>query len=241
MNQMQKFQNKWKKGEADRYALASSTFEKREDIPGVQALQDKGGLKEAAAVFTEEGLQIFAQLFANTVERAIENQLNQIVEAAIERKMTEIFEIAAAKIRTAAEQLQPILWQQPVLPGQYDKNREHIETIQTNLIQVNPIQTNPWIASAIEQDVPAQKADRSSHARQSGKRRRTIEEQANILAAYLQENGKQRVCDLVKQVENVYWSTNPWIKISQFCKINSHIRKLNNGYYEYVDKPELMQ
>jgi hypothetical protein len=217
VNRVQKFETKWKKLEADRYAFADNSLQRREDITGIDSLKHQGALQEAAAVFTEEGLQIFAQIFANSVEQAIYRNLGQAVEQAVEKKMAEVFEIASLKMRQMADA--------------YMQTAHHLHA-EDGSSDVDPAQIIKKEPQPVEK--PTVQPVKQVNPEVKKKRADTIREQAEIVAEYLRQNGRTKVVELVRNIEDVYWSSNPWIKMSQFCKANPNIRKIRNGTFEYV-------
>lgn len=95
-SQVDKFNRKYGKDYLDEKAIKENNIEKsREALPGLEDLKKQGSIKEAAVVFSQEGMKLFSTLFANTIESAIEKKLQDVdkrVESSIEKKMIEMLE-----------------------------------------------------------------------------------------------------------------------------------------------------
>lgn len=89
----------------DSEAINRSKFERaREEyekfgVVGAGKLMEKGNIKEAAAVFSEEGLSAFAKMFSNHVEQAVNTAVEEkmkgiesVVSDTLEKKILEVLE-----------------------------------------------------------------------------------------------------------------------------------------------------
>jgi hypothetical protein len=68
-------------------------LDKQTGALGTDKLMEAGSLKEAAVVFSHEGMKAFAEMFGNSVESAIArntNGIEQVIERVVERKLKEM-------------------------------------------------------------------------------------------------------------------------------------------------------
>lgn len=93
--QLDRVNAKYVKDQTDIQILKQAQLQKHIDnhgIDGIDELSVQGGIKQAAAVFSYEGMRSFSQLFSNSVEAAVERSLPNIMERVLERKITELLE-----------------------------------------------------------------------------------------------------------------------------------------------------
>ena len=108
---MDKFYQKWYKHQEDTRAIIEGQMRKEKekeakwygDVEGVEELMEKGNIKEAAVVFSREGMKVFTKLFINSVERSVEetlmkgitdleNKISELIEKSVEKKLVEVME-----------------------------------------------------------------------------------------------------------------------------------------------------
>ncbi|MEW9673759.1 hypothetical protein [Ammoniphilus sp. 3BR4] len=251
---------KQRKNESDTHVLGEASLQrKREEFPGKENLMKEGRLEEAAAVFTHEGLQVFSKLFTNSVENAIASRLAVVVEQAVEKKLAEVLEVAAVKVRQFMEQMDQ--QQQAVdMNSNRESNRDKEDKEQRprklSLI-VNPSIPGKSGRSETEEtvEVTSEEVFNEKMEQESVKEgsnleiqvdeiaendnneviRMTVSEQADLVAQYLRENGKMKAKELVSAIDTIPWGNNPWNKLHYYCQINTQIRKVGKGYYDFSD------
>lgn len=116
-SQVEKFNRKWSKHMADEEAVQAANAKAKinEDIQGVEELKKKGNIEEAAVVFSREGMGLFANMFGNSIERAVTKVLTEhmdnitknmqtAMDDLIEIKMTQMLEGMTEGIRQFTEQ-----------------------------------------------------------------------------------------------------------------------------------------
>jgi hypothetical protein len=129
-SQIEKFYQKWYKQQEDTRAIIEGQMRKEKetkwygDVEGVEELMEKGNIKEAAVVFSREGMEVFTKLFSNYIERRVEETLNkgindlknkieEHIEKSVEKKLVEMLEGITEGIKQFAnentEMSQPII------------------------------------------------------------------------------------------------------------------------------------
>ena len=123
-SQVEKFNAKLSKKKADEVAVNSRVYQeqqaeyKKYGAEGVEELMGKGNIKEAAVVFSREGMNAFAHMFGNSVESAVINVLDKRMdditkgmesrlEAIIEAKMLEMLEGMTEGMKQMAQSTAP--------------------------------------------------------------------------------------------------------------------------------------
>lgn len=95
--QLDKFNQKWSKDHQDMEAIKRGQVKSAQEeiMKGERELSKQGGIKEAAAVFSREGMDTFAKTFSNSVESAITSQIpniEKVIERVIEKKIMELLD-----------------------------------------------------------------------------------------------------------------------------------------------------
>jgi cell division protein FtsB len=85
MSQLEKFNRRWVKSEQDLETIRQSELKKQQQIAndhggleGIEEFKQETGLKEIVAGFTREGMNVFAQMFSNSVRSAIKEEMSQL-------------------------------------------------------------------------------------------------------------------------------------------------------------------
>jgi hypothetical protein len=93
-SQLEKWEAKYAQNERDIQAMVKSERESKSGIhaPGMEDLAKAGNIKEAAVVFSREGMSMFANMFGNTMERIVEDAIEKRVSNIIEKKMFEMMQ-----------------------------------------------------------------------------------------------------------------------------------------------------
>jgi hypothetical protein len=127
-SQVDKFNAKLSKKEVDEQAINTRAYQKKQEelriygAEGVDELMSHGNIKEAAVVFSREGMQAFANMFGNSMESAVVNVLDNHIgkitqtmeermEAIIEAKMMEMIEGMTEGMKQFNAQMSP----QPII------------------------------------------------------------------------------------------------------------------------------
>ncbi len=94
--QLEKFDKKWGKSYMDKQSIIEDA-KKREDnkpelhkMDNAEELMESGNIREAAVVFSHEGMGAFAQMFANTVESTINRVLADRLETFMQEAMKDV-------------------------------------------------------------------------------------------------------------------------------------------------------
>lgn len=92
-SQLEKFEARQAKMNADSRAVHEAELKKKQDminsIEEIKSsdLQGAGGIKEAAAVFTQAGLEFFGSSFGNSVDRIIREVVPSIVRSVVQEEI----------------------------------------------------------------------------------------------------------------------------------------------------------
>jgi hypothetical protein len=103
-SQVEKFKARLSKKEMDKQAINTRAYQKKTEeyekygAEGVEELMGKGNIKEAAVVFSQEGMKAFANMFGNSMENAVTNVLNNRMEDFTKGIETKIESIIEAKM-----------------------------------------------------------------------------------------------------------------------------------------------
>ena len=100
----------------DTEAIHSNNFKKNIEIEGVEELMSKGNIKEAAVVFSQEGMKAFAHMFGNSIDSAVTRVLNdrlqeitegmaERIESVVDKKMVELLEGLTEGMKSMQEQV----------------------------------------------------------------------------------------------------------------------------------------
>ena len=122
-SQVDKFHQKWYKHQEDTRAIIEGQMRKEKEkeakwygnVEGVEELMEKGNIKEAAVVFSHEGMQLFTKSFSNYIESKVEETLNkgiadltnkieEHIAKSVERKLAEMLEGIAEGIKQFANE-----------------------------------------------------------------------------------------------------------------------------------------
>lgn len=100
-SQVEKFNARLSKKKKDEIAINTREYQKRQEdaekygAEGVDELMKQGSIKEAAVVFSHEGMKAFANMFGNSVEKSVVNVLSSQMDTItknLEDKMSAIIE-----------------------------------------------------------------------------------------------------------------------------------------------------
>lgn len=253
---------KLRKRESDTHVLGQASLQRnREEVPGKENLMKEGRLEEAAAVFTHEGLQVFSKLFTNTVENAIASRLADVVEQAVEKKLAEVLEVAAVKVRQFMEEIDqqqqavdiesnriredkdPVSRKLSLIVNQSIPDKTGLTDIEEAVESIHETLSNEKIAPDHVEKVSRTKIPKAKKEKNKSTQNQTtkitVPEQADLVAQYLRKNGKKKAEELVNAMDTIPWGNNPWNKLHYYCQINSQIKKVGKGYYDYSDSEEL--
>lgn len=127
MNQIDKFNKRYGKNEADLKAMFEIELEQTSDrLENEEKLKSAGNIEEAAAVFTTEGLSFLSNMVSKQVEQSLEkgiqeivlkqmlnvqnqmlniqNQIASLVEQTVEKKMTDLLLSMLAGMKKGQDQ-----------------------------------------------------------------------------------------------------------------------------------------
>lgn len=89
---LERFNSKYSKEKQDERAIKEKQLANSDNNLVLEELKKAGNIREAAVVFSREGMGLFADMFGNTMERIVSRVVESKVESIIERKMIEMMQ-----------------------------------------------------------------------------------------------------------------------------------------------------
>lgn len=143
MNQVEKFNKRWGKKKADEKVVNETSMKKAkesEDKVDPTPLLKESGLKEAAIVISSEGMELFTNMFSNSVNTAVnkalqdnQDKLIEQVDNVVTARLSEVLEGLIEGMRKSAPE-QPQLKASNVTDNQKSLLRELVMKAPTTVI-----------------------------------------------------------------------------------------------------------
>lgn len=105
-SQLEKFQARESKRLADERAINEAKARKArsaDELNNVEEFKEKGNIKEAAAVISYEGLQMFSKMFTNSIEESVDNAISSRVDVLINAIESRVDAILTARLTEVLE------------------------------------------------------------------------------------------------------------------------------------------
>ncbi|HLO11564.1 MAG TPA: hypothetical protein VK190_04845 [Pseudoneobacillus sp.] len=202
----------------------------KQQIHNVEALEKMGNIKEAAAVFSQQGMEIFYNMFVkNPVEGAIEKVISQkmlpMIEQAVENKMMEFMKgymngmmafagkVTQTTIDFADKKLEKQMKQQEDTGAiTIDEEPEQLQMVHT----------------------VAEPVIKIHNKKESTRTKEAVNKDLEMLVPFLKDlNEPVMVKELVNKLPDVKWGVSPWSRMQILMKHDPNIKSLNRGYYSY--------
>lgn len=239
-SQVDKFYQKWYKHREDTRAIIEGQMRKEKeakwygDVEGVEELMEKGNIKEAAVVFSHEGMKLFTELFSNSIENKVEEALNkgiidlqnkmeELIEKSVEKKLVEMLEGITEGIKQFANKNLNIQLpvQKPDIPadpltGEDTKadlthltlenySKDDMETLEQLAPSVEPIIVEGPVAK-ITVEKSAEKADKLST--EEGIRLLGLKDAKEVLPLVVEilksNNGPMRLSEISQKLQELH-------------------------------------
>jgi hypothetical protein len=234
-NMSQKETSKYKKDTAilnQAKAEREHRLDKQTGALGTDKLMEAGSLKEAAVVFSHEGMKAFAEMFGNSVESAIArntNGIEQVIERVVERKLKEM-------LAGATEGLQEFL--QGSMANSVEKAVDNIFNPQQPTIEKQPIEVPQ---AEVPKDVvrtPVFHLERKTAPEKKSKKKMNIED---VVIDILRNNPNRELTTadigfIAMEKYKRRWR-NPSSPINMAMKkYPESIEKVTHGLYKYKEE-----
>jgi hypothetical protein len=255
MSQLEKFNRKW--GKSTKYAKIVEEGElHREfenqygDIKGVEELMEKGNIKEAAAVFSNEGLSFFARLIEQTLDKQLitNGRMESIIERVIDRKITEAlmgmsqglqtFMSGIAPVDTAFETLKKSMTASPNIPmDRAQKVMNSAEQSPTSSAEyLRRLKINKGILRP-DEEMPVSNPAPIKSCKPRKKYVRSDVNQATMLVEVLKENSHKAMTagELRPLIQEKYGVEIKELSnlISKTLKVTPEITRISKGLYQF--------
>lgn len=251
-SQVDKFYKKWNKDQSDMHILHQQELERQKAmkeepsmIPGEKELSAEGNIKEAAMVLSHEGMNVFSQIFANSVETAISKALPQILERTIDRKVTEILEGAVEGMRLFATQMS-----NPIVQQIEDQVERKLSLIKFPIVQ-EPAQEVETVDPIIEEPkediktemIKIQKSKRQPNKKVHPYKGMTKDQISKILVDELRMVTDKMIRagkplhhkEITSLCPEVHWGTSVWSKMNKLIQLSEGLIEKSphqKGYYQ---------
>lgn len=220
-SQLDKFAARQAKKSSDTESLLRAELERKQKqldqiriMNGESELKEKGGIQEAAAVFSYAGMEIFATMFGNSIRQVI-----------IEEAPAIIREVLREEIRGFVKGM---------IKGYEMRLRDDIQSLVTELSPADLIMS----ADTTERDsVRKEESPKVQRVlRQKKVYTRSNKTDSVLVAEKLKENGPMKLKEIREALPEVEFGVNPYSKMRGVLQQNPAIRSMGNGIYMYVEE-----
>ncbi|WP_258840183.1 winged helix-turn-helix domain-containing protein [Mechercharimyces sp. CAU 1602] len=214
-------QGEWSKNQEDILAMLKESRSKEEDeqnqFRGSSQLESAGEIEEAAAVFSEKGIQIFSQMISHTFKEELRAELPKLIQEMVRAELKkQMMEMMRGLLRGIEGEIEAV----PRVETTRDKMNAHDDKEYSQ--EAKPIEKKE-----IEK------------ARTRRKRRTPREE---VIIGVLQESGKpMKLREIVEKAEErgISLGNNPTNVVRYIMSKEPSLKRTNqHGYYQYVENEE---